>query len=119
MHSIIIKVPFVDSVIRLLLDPLKMGNSVSIPALPYIPHNKPPPTVFAIKCYPKADEVCRELDSFFLKHWPFKDQKERNRFFASQTNRWACYALPLVRDDRIIDSVKVNTLLFLLDGWST
>ena len=31
---------------------------------------------------------------------------------------WACMALPLVRDDRILVAVKVNTLLFLLDGTS-
>ena len=51
-----------------------------------------------------------------MKHWPFKTQKERNRFFTSQTNRWACYAFPMADDDRILDTVKANTLLFLLDG---
>lgn len=75
--------------------------------------------MFDIQCHPRADAICAELDSFFMKHWPFKSQKERNRFFTSQTNRWACLAFPMADDDRLLDTVKVNTLLFLLDGKST
>lgn len=70
---------------------------------------------FDIQCHPRADAVCAELDSFFIQHWPFKSQEERNRFLNSQTNRFACWALPLADDDRLLDTVKVNTLLFLLD----
>ncbi|KAM0794822.1 aristolochene synthase [Usnea florida] len=93
-----------------------MGFVWSRQVVPYVPCNKPPPTIFDLECHPRADAVCAELDSFFMKHWPFKDQKERNRFFASQTNRWACFAFPMADDDRLLDTVKVNTLLFLLDG---
>lgn len=96
-----------------------MGFVWSRQIVPYVPCNKPPPTIFDIQCHPRADAVCAELDSFYMKHWPFKGQKERNRFFTSQTNRWACLAFPTADDDRLLDTVKVNTLLFLLDGKST
>ena len=85
-------------------------------AWPYDPCDKPPPTIFDIECHPQADAVCAELNGFFTKHWPFKDQKERSRFLTSQTNRWACLAYPMADGDRIMDTVKVNTLMFLLDG---
>ncbi len=95
-----------------------MGFVWSRQVVPYVPCNKPPPTIFGIECHPRADAVCAELDSFFMEHWPFKNQEERNRFFTSQTNRWACLAFPMADDDRLLDTVKVNTLLFLLDGKS-
>ena len=82
----------------------------------YTPNSNPPPTRFAAKCHPRADEVCTELDAFFSEHWPWENERARVKFLAADTNRWACWALPLAKDDRILDSVKVNTLLFLLDG---
>ncbi|KAL8815828.1 MAG: hypothetical protein Q9223_005076 [Gallowayella weberi] len=81
----------------------------------YVPDDKPPPTIFTIKCHPKTDEVCAELDDYFYKNWPWKDQADADKFLRTETNRWACLAIPNARDDRVLDSVKVNTLLFLLD----
>ena len=74
--------------------------------------------MFDVQCHPRADAVCSELDRFFMKHWQFESQKERDRFFASQINRWSCLVYPMADDDRLLDTVKVNTLLFLLDGKS-
>lgn len=85
----------------------------------YVPEDIPPPTSFAIKCHPKADQVCAELDEYFFKNWPWTDKAAGQKFLRSETNRWACLALPNARDDRIYDSVRVNTLLFLLDGMSS
>lgn len=82
----------------------------------YTPQDAPPPSRFDVKCHPRADEVCAELDAFFATYWPWEDERARQKFLAADTNRWACWALPLVRDDRLLLSVKVNTLLFLLDG---
>lgn len=90
-------------------------GSVTATAL-YTPEDKPPSSRFEVKCHRRADEVCTELDAFFATHWPWPDEQARQKFIAADTNRWACWALPLVRDDRMLDSVKVNTLLFLLDG---
>ncbi|KAL8860535.1 MAG: hypothetical protein Q9198_010569, partial [Flavoplaca austrocitrina] len=81
----------------------------------YLPEDIPPPTSFGIKCHPKADQVCAELDEYFFKNWPWEDKAAGQKFLRSETNRWACLALPNARDDRIYDSVRVNTLLFLLD----
>ncbi|KAI4268137.1 MAG: hypothetical protein LQ337_008024, partial [Flavoplaca oasis] len=81
----------------------------------YVPEDIPPPTSFGIKCHPKADQVCAELDEYFFKNWPWEDKAAGQKFLRSETNRWACLALPNARDDRIYDSVRVNTLLFLLD----
>ncbi|KAL8713549.1 MAG: hypothetical protein Q9220_002411 [cf. Caloplaca sp. 1 TL-2023] len=76
----------------------------------------PPPTMFPIKCHPRTDEICAQLDDYFYKNWPWKDEAAGQKFLRSETNRWACLALPNAKDDRIYDSVRVNTLLFLLDG---
>ncbi|MCJ1479457.1 hypothetical protein MMC13_008143 [Lambiella insularis] len=81
----------------------------------YSPVNNPPPTRLATKCHPLADEICAELDGFFAQHWPWENEHARQKFLAADVNRWACWALPLARNDRILDAVKVNTLLFLLD----
>lgn len=97
------------------LSPFK-GFFVPPKSVLYSPHDVPPPTRFGIKSHSKTDQVCAKLDSYFLKHWPFENEKAKAKFSRTQTNRWACLALPLVDDDRILDCVKVNTLLFLLDG---
>ncbi|KAL8950081.1 MAG: hypothetical protein Q9222_003865 [Ikaeria aurantiellina] len=75
----------------------------------------PPPTMFPIKGHPQTDEVCAQLDDYFYKNWPWKDEATGQKFLRSETNKWTCLALPNARDDRIYDSVRVVTLLFLLD----
>ena len=116
LDTLVLNLPLIQPFTSRLADILAMGFVWSRQVVPYVPSNKPPLTNFDVQCHPRADAVCAELDSFFMKHWPFKSQKERNRFFTSQTNRWACYAFPMADDDRLVDTVKVNTLLFLLDG---
>lgn len=118
LNTLILGLPLVQTFTSRLAEIFSMGFVWSRQIVPYVPCNKPPPTIFDLECHPRADAVCAELDSFFMEHWPFKDQRERNRFFASQTNRWACFAFPMADDDRLLDTVKVNTLLFLLDGKS-
>ena len=88
-----------------------------VPVKPYVPVDEPPPTIFEIKLHPEWQRVCKDLDAFFVNNWPaFKDQKSKDKFLSSDTNKWACWALPLAKSDRLYDSVRVNTLLFLLDG---
>ncbi|KAL8792089.1 MAG: hypothetical protein Q9195_005344 [Heterodermia aff. obscurata] len=81
----------------------------------YTPDDQPYASRFEVASHPRADEVCAELDAFFATYWPWPNEKARQKFLATDTNRWGCWSLPLVKDDRIVDSVKVNTLLFLLD----
>ena len=73
--------------------------------VPYVPCNKPLRRIFEIQCHPRADAVCAKFDSLFMKHWPFKSQRERNRFSAARTNRWACLAFPTAHDDHLLDTV--------------
>lgn len=116
LNTLILSLPLAQIFTSRLADIPTMGSVWFPQVMPYVPCNKSPPTIFDIQCHPRADAVCAELDSFFMKHWPFKNQKDRNRFFTSQTNRWGCLAFPMADDDRLLDTVKVNTLLFLLDG---
>ncbi|KAI4204535.1 MAG: hypothetical protein LQ350_001085 [Teloschistes chrysophthalmus] len=81
----------------------------------YTASDVPPPTEFPIKVHPKADEVCAETDEYFYKNWPWRNEAEGKLFLQSETNRWACLAMPNAWDSRVVDSVRVNTLLFLLD----
>ncbi|KAL8993180.1 MAG: hypothetical protein Q9169_006536, partial [Polycauliona sp. 2 TL-2023] len=81
----------------------------------YVPKDTPPPTIFEIRLHSKADQVCAKLDEYFFKNWPWPDKAAGQKFLRSETNRWACLALPDAMDDRIYDAVRVNTLLFLLD----
>lgn len=94
---------------------LLKGPFVPQKSVLYSPQNVLPPTRFGVKSHPKTEEICAELEAYFLKHWPFENENAKAKFSRSQTNRWACLALPFVDDDRILDSVKVNTLLFLLN----
>lgn len=48
------------------------------------PKQQATPTIFAIKCHPKIDEVCRELDEYFLDYWPWLSRTEKTRFSAPQ-----------------------------------
>jgi len=82
----------------------------------YRAQDRPPPTILENKCHPAADDLCKRLDNFFLEHWPFESQHEKDIFVTAQLNRWACYAMPEAKSDRVYDSCRVNTLLFLLDG---
>ncbi|KAL8976712.1 MAG: hypothetical protein Q9205_007337, partial [Flavoplaca limonia] len=52
----------------------------------YVPEDIPPPTSFGIKCHPKADQVCAELDEYFFKNWPWEDKAAGQKFLRSETN---------------------------------
>ncbi|KAL8838595.1 MAG: hypothetical protein Q9176_004992 [Flavoplaca citrina] len=52
----------------------------------YVPEDIPPPTSFGIKCQPKADQVCAELDEYFFKNWPWEDKAAGQKFLRSETN---------------------------------
>ena len=82
----------------------------------YQPQDVPGSTRFPVKCHPQTDKVCEELNKYFCEHWPWRNERERELFLTAELNKWACMALPFVNDDRIVDAVKVNTLLFLFDG---
>lgn len=73
-------------------------------------------TRFATKCHPDAAAVRAELDAFFGEHWPWPSDNAREKFLEADLHGFVCWAYPFARSDRIVDSAKVMTLFFLLDG---
>ncbi|KAL8903875.1 MAG: hypothetical protein Q9207_003646 [Kuettlingeria erythrocarpa] len=82
----------------------------------YQPTNQASSTRFAAKCHRDADAVCTEIDAFFAEHWPWPKESAREAFLKTDTSRWACWALSLARNDRILHVVEATVLFFLLDG---
>jgi aristolochene synthase len=66
--------------------------------------------------HPRADEICRENDDYFLQHWLFPSEKSRETFVKAGFGRVTCLYFPLARNDRIIFACKLLTILFLIDG---
>ncbi|EAW10787.1 uncharacterized protein ACLA_052600 [Aspergillus clavatus NRRL 1] len=68
--------------------------------------------------HPRADQICREHDDYFLQHWPFPDDKSRQAFVQAEFARFPCLALPLGHDDRLPPRVQVDVLeeMSLSDG---
>lgn len=96
------------------------NGALAVPSNPhdhyYKPTNQASSTRFAAKCHPDADAVCAELDAFFAEHWPWPNESSREAFLKTDCSRWACWAFPLARSDRILHVVKATVLFFLLDG---
>ncbi|PYI24533.1 terpene synthase metal binding domain protein [Aspergillus violaceofuscus CBS 115571] len=65
--------------------------------------------------HPRADEICRENDDYFLQHWSFPSESGRETFVKAGFGRVTCLYFPLARDDRIIFACKLLTVLFLID----
>lgn len=80
------------------------------------PGGQPAACSFNFRCHPRTAEISQTVDAFFLEHWPLPTEESRAEFIASKCNLWGCWVFPGVSDDRIEDIVKLNTLMFLLDG---
>ncbi|KAI3337027.1 Aristolochene synthase from penicillium Roqueforti [Xylariaceae sp. AK1471] len=66
-------------------------------------------------CHPRADEVSREVDSYFLEHWGFPNPKAKRVFLNAGFSRVTCLYFPLAKNDRIHFACRLLTLLFLID----
>lgn len=66
--------------------------------------------------HPRAEEVAREVDSYFLEHWNFPDDRARSTFLKAGFSRVTCLYFPLAKDDRIHFACRLLTVLFLIDG---
>ena len=84
----------------------------------YVPADSPPRSRFNPKYHPHTEEVCHEHDKYFLTHFPFKNEKAKEEFVATELGKFSCYAFPLADDDRILPAALVMTLYFLIDGMS-
>lgn len=70
------------------------------------------------RSHPRAEEIGREVDGYFLEHWPFPNEKARLKFLGAGFSRVTCMYFPLALDDRIHFACRLLTLLFLIDGES-
>lgn len=66
--------------------------------------------------HPRAEQVTREVDAYFLEHWPFSSEKDRKKFVLAGFSRVTCLYFPLAKDDRIHFACRLLTVLFLIDG---
>lgn len=71
---------------------------------------------FTPRIHPREVEVSAEVNGYFLKHWPFPNDKARRKFIAAGFSQVTCYYNPLALDDRIELACRLLTLLFLIDG---
>ena len=76
----------------------------------------PPSTNWTPMCHPRVDEITKEVDGYFLEHWPFPNKKAEQGFRSAAFSRVTCLYFPLARDDSIHFACRLLTVLFLIDG---
>ena len=94
----------------------KLGDAA--PPQCYQPQDNHGSTRFPVIYHPQTDKVCEEVDKLFLENWPWRNDREREIFPTADYNKWTCMCLPFVKNDRMLDIVKVNTWFILIDGTS-
>lgn len=77
---------------------------------------KIPPSSWTPMNHPRAEEVSREVDGYFLEHWPFPNDLAKSTFLKAGFSRVTCLYFPLAKDDRIHFACRLLTVLFLIDG---
>lgn len=75
-----------------------------------------PAALFTPKIHPRVAEVAAEVDAYFLRHWPFQDDKAKKKFVAAGFSTVTCLYFPAARDERIALACRLLALLFLVDG---
>ncbi|KAI9168056.1 Aristolochene synthase [Paramyrothecium foliicola] len=65
--------------------------------------------------HPRVEEVAKEVDGYFLKHWNFPNAKAKRVFVNAGFSNVTCLYYPLAKDDRIHFACRLLTLLFLID----
>jgi len=76
---------------------------------------KIPESIWIPQCQPRVDEVVKEVDGYFLEHWNFTGERERNVFVAAGFSRVTSLYFPMAKDDRIHFACRLLTVLFLID----
>ncbi|OTB02484.1 hypothetical protein M426DRAFT_322581 [Hypoxylon sp. CI-4A] len=65
--------------------------------------------------HPLSEKVTREVDGYYLQHWPFPDERSRKKFVAAGFSRVTCFYFPKALNDRIHFACRLLTVLFLID----
>ncbi|KAF5027082.1 hypothetical protein F66182_794 [Fusarium sp. NRRL 66182] len=82
---------------------------------PYDPEAETPRARFIPQIHPREAKVSAEVNGYFLRHWPFPNEKSKKKFVAAGFSRVTCYYYPAALDDRIAFACRLLTLLFLID----
>ncbi|KAI8931174.1 hypothetical protein NX059_011526 [Plenodomus lindquistii] len=73
------------------------------------------PSTWTSSSHPKVDGVSAQVDDWFLRNWPFADEKAKKKFVTAGFSHVTCLYFPLARDERIASACKLLTILFLID----
>ncbi|KAL5384423.1 carbonyl reductase (NADPH-dependent) ari1 [Paraphaeosphaeria minitans] len=79
------------------------------------PRQEPPAPYLEPKCHPLEPRITKEVDGYFIKHWPFPDDRAVQKFRAAGFSRVTCCYYPEALNDRIHFGCRLLTLLFLID----
>lgn len=80
------------------------------------PSEDPPAPYLQPKCHPLEPQITEEVDGYFIKHWPFPNEKAVQKFRAAGFSKVTCCYYPEALNDRIHFGCRLLTLLFLIDG---
>lgn len=73
------------------------------------------PTIFTARKHPNTEEVVKQVNDFFLEHWPFKTEKHRKRFVEEGYAWFVCVNCPMSLEDRMHWGCRLLTTGFLID----
>ena len=105
-----------SSMTPLIGSPVTATNSKPVNASATNKSNTPPPPFLEPRCHPLEPEITREVDGYFIKHWPFPNEKAIQKFRDAGFSRVTCCYYPEALNDRIHFGCRLLTLLFLIDG---
>lgn len=93
------------------------GRSAGVQKITTTPSSPPDsPCGFEALCHPLEESITKQVDGWFLAHWPFATAKDRKKFVTSAFSQVTCLYFPLAKDDRIRSACELLTILFLVDG---
>ncbi|KAI1098798.1 Aristolochene synthase [Jackrogersella minutella] len=76
---------------------------------------KIPPSRWKPMIHPRAKEVGKEVEDYFLQTWNFPNDRAKSTFLKAGFPRVTCLYFPLAKDDRIHFACRLLTVLFLID----
>ncbi|KAF2677433.1 Aristolochene synthase in complex with 12,13 Difluorofarnesyl diphosphate [Lentithecium fluviatile CBS 122367] len=79
------------------------------------PSRQPPDPYLKPKCHPLEPKITEEVDGYFIKNWPFPNERAIQKFRTAGFSRVTCCYYPEALDDRIHFGCRLLTLLFLID----
>ncbi|KAH8655284.1 Aristolochene synthase in complex with 12,13 Difluorofarnesyl diphosphate [Xylariales sp. PMI_506] len=79
------------------------------------PQESYPKSIFVPRCHRLVERCTSHVDGYFLKHWPFPNEKSRKKFVETGFSRITCLFFPFAKDDRIELACRVFTMYFILD----